>query len=639
MPGADDTLNAGGPWDALEQLCTCGHTRGEHHTLDENCTVPICGCESFQADETPGQQDDPLTDAQERARREFLKGLSVGDGDVSGGIADTLAAAHADALDKQLADLTDDLPEEGRIGEIKSELDQILDAALLCSDGGCGHRRDLHNNPDGCCKIKGCECPVFLEPKSTDEEQFVDAQRERKRADQFTAPQFRDARDGAAMGTLDQPGETLEVPSFLRAGARSTRSNTREAADVWSNDALAASMDRDPMSPTEGMSDEQRAESDAVQAETLDNLCECGHRYGNHASGYGELCLLDECECVKFAALLKPVAETDTLLPDDVRPTPEQVERVLGERVLGDFVESVPLDTEALRRVARRPPLPQAGNLASNPFRRTTCLKCGHEADQHCGQRACCVEGCDCQALVEYTGGAYVVPEGADIIENAEGHRIPNPGGKLDPKRHTFAHDENIGPAPEDIVDATGRKPYAVRSSRCAGCGHEKIDHDHTEPHACLGSICECPAFVEDTGAIDREALERDRRLPYTPPLLRKKYIGEEELRKILVDAGRLDLLQQLPEVDRVTVNYGAEHWQEIERLALTPQGSSEAPRPYGEKTITAIATALVELRQCLGASIEPAQMLSVIERNAVAIQKTVDALDLIVKRATGEEP
>ena len=496
MPGHDDTLNAGGPeGDAMDELCTCGHTLGVHHTLDEACCEDGCECCAFQrvnAEFGNGQPSEEQLQAQLDAHND----------------------RRASEIGESVRELTADLPGgEGRIGEIKDELDQILDAALLCTDSNCRHRRDRHKH-DGC---NDCDCPAFLEPKSTEE-------------------------------------ELLEVPGFLRADARATRnSNTDEAVDLWSNDARARAMDAEPLSPTESMTDEQRTESDAVQAETLDNLCTCGHRYGDHASNYGELCLLADCECVKFEALLKPA---------DL-----------------EFVHDSPVDPEAIRRATRGPADEEVERvLGDNPFRFACCLKCGHSAEDHAAlasHTVCHVEGCDCEALVEYTGA------------------------ELDPKGITFAHDENIGPAPEDIVDEHGDHPYS---------------------------------------AIDHEKLELDRRLPYTPPLLRKKYIGEAELRKVLIDAGRLDLLQQLPEVDRVTTNYDAEHWQEIERLARNPQGSSETARPESERTITAIATALLELRQCLGVTIDNARMLDIIQQNTVAIQETVKALDRIVGRVPGED-
>lgn len=354
MPGADDTLNAGGPGpmlDPLDELCTCGHTRGEHHTLDEAC----------------------------------------------------------------------------------------------CEDG--------------------CECCAF----------------------QLVNPEFGEG----------QPSEAqlrARVDAFEEL-SKATRNNTREAIDRDKTHAdLAEEMDAEPMSPTAGMTDEERVESDAVQAETLANLCTCGHPYGVHTVADNH-CVERNCVCLQFEPLLKP----------------------------------------------------------------------------------------------------------------ADG---------LDPKNLTFAHDENIGPAPEDIVDATGHKPYAVPE------GADIIGN--AEAHR---------------GAIDHEALERDRRLPYTPPILRKRLLGEDELRQVLTDAGRLDLLAELPEpeVDRVTTNYGAEHWQEIEGLARFPQGSSETSVGR-DRTTKAIALSLLDLRQSLGATIDNAKMLEVIERNTVAIQQTVAALDRIVGRVTGDD-
>jgi hypothetical protein len=432
--------------DAMAELCTCGHVLGVHHTLDEACCEDGCECCAFQGVNSEFGQGQP---SEEQLQAQL----------------DAHNDRRASEIGESVRALTADLPGgEGRVGEIKNELDQILDAALLCTDSTCRHRRDQHHTSeregDTDCAVHDCVCTGFLEPKSTEE-------------------------------------ELLEVPAFLRADRHS---NTDEAVDLWSNDARARAMDAEAMSPTEGMTDEQRAESDAVQAETLDNLCTCGHRYGDHASNYGELCLLADCECVKFEALLKPVDLT------------------------------------------------RAANEAALSFRDTTCATCGHESNRHHGQRACEVDGCDCQALVESTGD--------------------------DP----------------------------------------------------------------DGSAIDHEKLERDRRLPYTPPLLRKKYIGEAELRKVLIDAGRLDLLQRLPQVDRVTTNYGAEHWHEIERLARNPQGSSETARPESERTITAIATALLELRRSLGATIDNARMLDIIQQNTVAIQETVKALDRIVGRVPGED-
>ncbi len=465
MPGHDDTLNAGGPeGDPMAELCTCGHVLGVHHTLDEACCEDGCECCAFQ-----------------RMNSEF------GNGQPTEEQIQAQLDAHSQQIAENVRDLTADLPGgEGRIGEIKNELDQILDAAQLCSDTSCGHRRDRHKH-DGC---NDCECPTFL--------------------------------------------DALEVPTFLGAawtGTRksSTHSNTREAVDRLmteehrkigtpgqTHDDRARAMDAEAMSPTEAMTDEERTESDAVQAETLDNLCTCGHRYGDH--WVDDQCSRPGCECDVFEALLK-LHDDPTFLPDDVRPTDEQVAAFVTGRE--------PVD------------LTRAANEAALPLLNTCCLKCGHEAEDHAANGTVChVKGCDCEALVEYTGG------------------------------------------------------------------------------------------------IDHEALERDRRLPYTPPLLRKKYIGEAELRKVLIDAGRLDLLQQLPQVDRVTTNYGAEHWQEIERLARNPQGSSETARPESERTITAIATALLELRQCLGATYTNSDaLMQAIKKNAEVVDKTVETLELMSAR------
>ncbi len=509
MPGRDDTLE-----DVMDQLCTCGHTLGVHHTLDESCCEHGCECDAFQGVNAEFGNGQP-TEEQIQAQFE----------------------AHSQQIAENVRDLTADLPGgEGRIGEIKNELDQILDAALLCDDSNCRHRRDRHHTTeregDTDCAVHDCVCVGFLEPKSTEP-------------------------------------ETLAVPSFLRADAlrKPTRnSNTHETADdLWSHDAHARAIDKDRAAELGAMTDEQRTESDAVQAETLDNLCTCGHRYGDHAANYGELCLLAVCECVKFEALLKPVAMTDTLLPDDVRPTDEQVAAfVTGvpteelNSVDLEYVHDSPIDPEAIARATRGPADVQVGNLEERPFRNTCCQKCGHEAEDHAANGTVChVKGCDCEALVEYTGGIN----------------------------------------PEDVE---------------------------------AGIFAGLKRYRDDPGT--------DPRKPYTPPLLRKKYIGEAELRKILAEAGRLDLLEEIPEgqVDRVTVNHDAEHWHEIERLARNPQGSSET-NTARDRTIKAIALSLLELRQCLGVSIEHAQMLSVIERNTKAIQKTVEALDLLVDRVTGE--
>ena len=627
MPGADDTLNAVDP---LDELCTCGHTKGAHSTIADHCLLERCDCLTFEA-----VTDDQLAEFVNRGRlaqeaadaviAEVEAGADIVNEDVGGDILDTLTRAHADAVDEEIGgmvrELTDDLPGgEGRIGEIKGELDQILDAALLCTDSNCGHRRDRHKH-DGC---NDCDCPTFLEPsdpspdavrratrpemdaaldkavgdfneehgvdlladtlrsnEALDEEQFVDAQRE--------------ARDGAAMGTLDQPAgaETFLGAAWTGTRKSNTHSNTREAVDrlmaeehrrvgtpMRTHDDHARAMDAEAMSPTEGMTEGERTESDAVQAETLDNLCTCGHRYGDH--WVDDQCSRPGCECDEFEALLKPadsefvhdspidpeaiaratrgpadvqvgnLAETDTLLPDDVRPTDEQV----------------------------------AAFVTGRPFRNTCCLKCGHEAEEHAANGTVChVEGCDCEALVEYTGGVYVVPEGADIIENAEAHRPQMTVG--------------------DVEDVFELPPGTM----------EKVDPEWKRGH--------------------------DGRKPYTPPLLRKKYIGEGELRKILADAGRLPLLEEIPEVDRVTVNYGVEHWQRIERLARNPQGSSET-NTASDRTTKAIAIALLDLRQCLGASHANSDaMVSVLQKNAETIAKTTEVLDMIVKRltkSTGDE-
>jgi hypothetical protein len=440
--------------DAMAELCTCGHVLGVHHTLDEACCEDGCECCAFQGVNSEFGQGQP---SEEQLQAQL----------------DAHNDRRASEIGESVRALTADLPGgEGRVGEIKNELDQILDAALLCDDASCRHRRDVHgkDDEDGC-MAEGCECPAFLEPQSTEE-----------------------------------PSATFLGAAWTGTRKSNTHSNTREAVDRimaeehlkigtpgQTHDDRARAMDAEAMSPAEAMTDEERTESDAVQAETLDNLCTCGHRYGDH--WIDDQCSRPGCECDVFEALLKPVD---------------------------------------LTRMA---------NEAATSFRNTCCLKCGHEAEDHAANGTVChVKGCDCEALVEYTGG------------------------------------------------------------------------------------------------IDHEKLERDRRLPYTPPLLRKKYIGEDELRKVLIDAGRLDLLQQLPQVDRVTTNYGVEHWQRIERLARNPQGSSEATRPESERTITAIATALLDLRQSLGATIDNARMLDIIQQNTVAIQETVKALDRIVGRVPGED-
>ncbi len=460
MPGHDDTLNDGGPTlDPLDELCTCGHTRGEHHTLDEDCTTPGCGCESFQS-----------------------HGHAFGEGQPSEAQLEAALDAHNDRraaeIGESVRELTADLPGgEGRIGEIKNELDQILDAALLCDDANCRHRRDRHHTfereGDIDCSVHDCVCTGFLEPKSTEQEPLV-------------------------------------VPAFLRADAlrNATRnSNTDEAADHISHDQRAKELDVDHAAEIEALTDDQLAESNRVQLETLDNLCTCGHRYGDHSIAHGDLCLFAGCECRAFDALLKPVEL--------------------------EFVHDSPVDPEAIRRATRGPADEQVDRvLGDNPFRFSCCLKCGHAAEDHAANGTVChVEGCDCEALVEHTG-----------------------------------------------------------------------DHDG--------------------------------RRPYTPPLLRKRLIGEDELRKVLIDAGRLDLLQQLPEVDRVTLNYGAEHWQMIESLVSAPQGSNEATRPESDRTTIAIATALLELRQCLGVSnSDSAALMAAIKKNAEVVDKTVETLELMSAR------
>ena len=343
MPGHDDTLNAGGPaLDPLDELCTCGHTRGEHHTLDEDCTNPACKCAGFQSHGHEFGNSAPSTETQ-------------------------LGAARQAKLDAANA-----------------SLERV--------------------------------------------------QREHERAN--------------AIATAEH------------ARARSPRNNTHEAVDrimadeerkvgnpPQTHDDRARGMDVEPMSPTEAMSDEERIESDAVQQETLDNRCTCGHRYGDR--WVDDQCSLPGCECDVFEALLKPVDYPD--------------------------------------------------------------------------------------------------------------HKAPEFGG--------------------------------------------------------------------------------DARRPYTPPLLRKRLVGEDELRKILTDVGRLDLLEQLPEaeVDRVTTNYDAEHWQQIERLARSPQGSSET-NTARDRTIKAIALALLDLHQCLGVTTYTERLVEHIEKNADVIRTTGEVLDRIVDRLAGPE-
>jgi len=33
--------------DAMKEMCTCGHMRGHHHTLDDNCLIDNCECDGF----------------------------------------------------------------------------------------------------------------------------------------------------------------------------------------------------------------------------------------------------------------------------------------------------------------------------------------------------------------------------------------------------------------------------------------------------------------------------------------------------------------------------------------------------------------------------------------------------------------
>jgi len=433
MPGHDDTLNDGGPaaHDILDDLCTCGHRLGDHHTIDEACLQDDCACAAFQWTGGAFGHSEP-TPEQIRARLDAHAGDSMGTLDQSE--VDPVLAGHRDALD------------------------DMLHASQLCTDGGCGHRREQHGKDDEeGCTVEDCECPAFLE-EPTSEFDTVDA------------------REVARIKSREGPPNT-------------TRNNTREAVDrPMTHDERSAQMDREPMSPVESMSADERRESDAVRSETLDNLCTCGHRYGDHWT-VDDSCAARDCVCEVFDALLKPV--------DPVRP-----------------------------------------------FRTTRCAGCGHEEDEHAANATVChVEGCECQAFIEYTS------------------------------------------------------------------------------------------------AIDHEKLERDRRLPYTPPLLRKRFIGEDELRKVLQDAGRLDLLAQLPEVDRVTTNYDAEHWSEIERLARFPQGSSETTVSR-ERTTKAIATALLELRQCLGVTDYTERLVKHIEANAAVIHETAVLLDRITSRLpqTGED-
>ncbi len=472
MPGADDTLNAGGPQvDPLDELCTCGHTRGEHHTLDEDCTVidPECECSAFQL-ATPEFGNSPPSEAQLQAR---------------------LDAQHA-GIAENVRELTADLPGgEGRIGEIKDELDQILDAAQLCSDTSCGHRRDVHIGKlgDGC-NSPGCECPTFLEPKPTrnNTHEAIDTLR-------------REA------GVLPRRPGIREQAAALRE--EDERKRREEQVDRLANpstalvthDDLARTMDAEPLSPVAGMDADQRKASDRVQREALDRLCECGHRYGDHWAVDNQ-CALRNCACVNWT---------------DPRRT----------EAGGAFEASRPLDLDAVRRAAREPAGVQVGNLG------------------------------------------------------------------------------------------------ALRTTRCAGCGHEKDDHDLGERHPCVLDGCGCQAFIEYTSP------GLDPRRTVVPPLLRKRYIGEGEARALI---GDLPVLEELPEVDRVTTYYDAEHWHEVERLARFPQGSSEAE--VSDRTITAIAHCLVDLRQSLGVTCSHSeQLVGVLEKNAEAIAKTTEVLDVIVKR------
>lgn len=332
--------------------------------------------------------------------------------------------------------------------------------------------------------------------------------------------------------------------------------------------------------------------------------CNCGHRREDHADNtlatWHGRCEVEGCDCIEFSTV--PFADVPERTPEERRAYDEA------------FVQEWPIDHEAVKRAARRPELPRVGHAeeleriaeehpedeldpktlspGKATLRTTRCASCGHDEDEHAANGMIChAEGCECEAFVEYTGGAYVVPDDADIIEHA--------------------------------ATITGRFPT-------------------TEPQPSIART-----VLEADGRRRRYVppILRRRFVPLEdlPALLNLSEKGTERLFEQLGLDPTDPAWDTLSEVDPVTTNNGPEsaHWRQIERIA-----GRVSPEPAGEDvpiltTYKALALCLLEIRERLGSVPDEAyldRVAAAIDRNAQTIATVGDAVETVANRLTGRQ-
>ena len=420
----------------------------------------------------------------------------------------------------------------------------------------------------------------------------------------------------------------------------------------------------------------------------LDELCTCGHTRGEHHTLDEDCTVIDpECPCSAFQLATPEFGNSSPILDDfsarldqlldandeaDRKPrnnTREAIDTLRGEAGVLPRRPDIREQAAALREEDERKRREELVDRLANP--NDALVTHDERAKELDHDHAPTLD-----ALTDEQREASDIVQGQILDRLCEcGHRYGEHWAVddqcssrncacvnwTDPRRtEAGGAFEASRPLDLDAVRRAMRPKLAhpFRTTCCAGCGHEKDDHDLAERHACVLDGCGCQAFVEYTSPgldpknltfahdenigphpDDIEAgifagLKRyrdtpDTRRPYVPPLLRKRYMGDAELRALI---GDLPVLEELPEVDRVTINHDAEHWHEIERLALFPQGSSEITA--SDRTTIAIANCLLGLRRSLGVShSHNEQLVAVLQKNAEAIAKTTDVLDIILQR------
>lgn len=197
--------------DAMEDLCRCGHTRGAHHVIDENCCVVECDCDQFEEVNLFGNNNDTVV---EFARR----------GAAAQAAADAIIEKANETSNDQLAadmDAEPGSPVAGMYPDQREESDRVQQTVLDNPCVDCGHRFGDHGSASGVCLILDCHCRTFVDKAfgelDAEPAHYPDHELPEFGGDRALVPDLELTMSGdlSALSAEVKPGDRV-VPALLR---------------------------------------------------------------------------------------------------------------------------------------------------------------------------------------------------------------------------------------------------------------------------------------------------------------------------------------------------------------------------------------------------------------------------------------